>query len=81
LVGLHDAVDHFSTILLVDNPANPRYPNRWFARTETTPGASFALTFDEIYTLEPDDTLSLRYRLVFANGAWTRKQVESFLSR
>ncbi len=77
-VGLHDVVDHHSTVLLIDHPDNPRYPNPWFARTTSNVGASFAFIFDEIYTLEADAVLNLNYQIVFANGAWDREQCAQF---
>ena len=78
-LGLHDAVDRSSTVIMVDQPGNPRYPTRWFARTETAVGASFALTYEDTYTLEADATLALDYRLIFVSGAWNREKIEAFL--
>lgn len=78
-VGAHDGVDRSSTLLFIDQPGNPRYPTRWFARTETTVCVSYALTYAETYTLNPDAVLDLSYRQVFASGAWTRQQVEAFV--
>lgn len=77
--GQHDTTDHASTLLFVDHPDNPRYPNKWFARTESNVCVSFAFMFDETYTLPPGDDLTLNYRIVIANDAWTRQQVEAFL--
>ena len=79
-VGKHDEVDHSSTMLFIDQPGNPRYPNKWFARTESNVCASFAFIFDEIYTLEADDTLELNYQIVFANGAWDHARITQFVA-
>lgn len=78
--GKHDVVDRESTVIFIDQPTNPRYPNRWFARTEANVGASFALTYDSIYALEPGAALDLNYQIVFANGAWTRDEIDEFVS-
>ncbi len=78
--GKHDAVDHASTLLFIDQPDNLRYPNQWFARTESNVCASFAFMFDETYTLEPGEDLTLNYHIVIANGAWSREKIEKFLS-
>ncbi len=78
-VGQHDSVDRSSTVILIDQPGNPRYPNRWFARTESDVGGSFAFTYEETYTLPVDESLNLNYQMVFANGAWNRQQITSFL--
>ncbi len=78
--GQHDGPDRASTLLFIDHPDNPRYPNQWFARTQSTVCASFAFMFDETLTLEPGEDLTLNYRLVIANGAWSRAQIEEFLA-
>jgi hypothetical protein len=78
-VGVHDVVDHESTLIFIDQPSNPRYPNRWFARTESNVGASFALTYDALYLLEPDETLALNYKMIFANGGWSRQEIGAFV--
>lgn len=77
--GGHDGVDRASTLLFVDHPDNPRFPNKWYARTQSIPTASFALAFDTEYQLAAGDELSLNYRVVVANGAWTRPDIEAFL--
>ena len=39
--------------------------------------ASFAFMFDEVYKFEAGETLTLRYRLVIANGCWDAGQIEA----
>lgn len=78
-VGGHDGVDRESTLLFIDHPDNPRFPTKWYARTVSIPTASFALSFDETYTLQAGDELSLNYRIVIANGAWSRAQIAAFV--
>lgn len=78
-VGQHDAVDRSSTLLFIDQPGNPRYPNKWFTRTKPFAAASFAFMYDEEFTLDTGRELELRYRMVIASGAWTREQIEGYL--
>jgi Methane oxygenase PmoA len=80
-VGRHDGGDDRSTLLFLDRPGNPRYPNQWFVRNESFPGASFAFMFDEEYTLDPGQELTLDYATVLANGGWTRREIEAYLDR
>jgi hypothetical protein len=74
--GLHDGSGDRSTLLFLDHPANLRYPTQWFMRCDPFACASFAFSFDEEYTLPPDETLALRYRMVIADGALTEAQIE-----
>ena len=80
-VGRHDGVDDQSTLLFLDHSENPRYPNQWFARTESYAGACFAFMFDEEYTLDPGQELALRYAIVISDGAWTRDDIESYVAQ
>lgn len=66
-----------STVILVDQPGNPRFPNQWFVRAREAAYASFALMFDEILTLNPEKELVLSYRLILADGVWSRARIES----
>jgi hypothetical protein len=85
-VGKHDGTDgepaatssqvSQSTVIFVDQPGNPRYPTKWFVRNDPFAAASFAVTFDEELPLQPGESLALRYRILFADGAWTREQIE-----
>ncbi len=76
-IGPHDGTGDLSTLLFLDHPGNLRYPNKWFVRNDPFACASFAFSFDEEYVLEPDATLALNYRIVIANGAWSREQIEA----
>lgn len=84
-IGRHDAPPgsaggpEHSTILFVDRPGNPDYPNKWFVRTDPFPVASFAFSFDREIPLDPGQTLALSHRIVFANGEWSRERVEAYL--
>lgn len=67
--GMHDGSLRATTLVFVDHPDNPRYPNRWFVRNTATPMVCFALAFGEIYPLPPGETLTLRYAIVIVDGA------------
>ncbi|MCY4089564.1 MAG: PmoA family protein [Caldilineaceae bacterium] len=74
--GCHDGSGNTSTLAFLDHPANLRYPNRWFIRQTPYAYASFAFMFNEVYAFEAGETLTLRYRLVVANGGWDGARVE-----
>jgi len=67
-----------ATLVFLDHPANPRHPTKWFVRNTSTPLVSFAFMFDEELKVKSGDSLDLRYRVVIANGGWTRERVESY---
>jgi hypothetical protein len=77
--GAHDGSGDRSTLVFVDQPGNPRYPNKWFARNDPYSGASFAFAFDEEYVLAPGASLAVQYRLLIADGAWSREQIDSHM--
>lgn len=79
--GKHDGNNAVSTLLLLDHPENPRYPNKWFVRNDPYACASFAFSFDEEYILPADETLTQRYRIVVADGAWSRERIAEYASR
>ncbi|MCA9908597.1 MAG: PmoA family protein [Anaerolineae bacterium] len=80
-VGQHDESDAKSTLLFVDDPANPRYPNKWFARKDLYPGVSFSFMFDETYQLAPGDTLSLTYHVAICDGARAQDELARIAHR
>ncbi|MGK5672902.1 PmoA family protein [Micromonospora sp. URMC 106] len=73
--GRHDEVDRCSTLLFVAAPGTT-----WFVRTTPFPAVNPSLAFFEEVTLAPDETLSLAYRIVVADGAWDRERIESCLA-
>ncbi|HEX7737411.1 MAG TPA: PmoA family protein [Ktedonobacteraceae bacterium] len=79
-IGSHDGNGQQSTILFIDQPGNPRYPNKWFVRNDPYACVSCSFMFDEYYTLLPDATLELTYRVVIANGAWSRASIEHYVA-
>jgi hypothetical protein len=74
--GRHDGSGHSSTVVFMDRPGNPRYPNRWFVRNEPYACASCSFMFEEEYHLEPGETLDLSYRVAFCDGARDREEIE-----
>ncbi|MEV6728439.1 PmoA family protein [Streptomyces sp. NPDC051364] len=66
--GTHDEVDRSSTLLFLDDPDAPC---DWFVRSEPFPAVNPSLAFDEELPLALGETMSRRYRIVVANGAWT----------
>lgn len=80
-VGKHDEVTAESTLIFVDSPGNPRYPTKWFVRSDPYACASFAFMFDEVYALQPGERLKLAYRIVIADGAWDREAIEAAAAR
>lgn len=77
--GWHDGNHAQSTLVFIDQPGNPRYPNKWFVRNDPYACVSCSFMFDERYTLQPQESLALTYRVVIANGAWSGMQVEEYM--
>jgi hypothetical protein len=74
-IGQHDTSLRHSTLIFQDTMGNPRYPTQWFVRNIHYAGASGAFMFDKLYTLPAGSSLMLMYRMVVANGAYTRSKV------
>jgi hypothetical protein len=72
-------------VLLLDHPANPRYPTPWYGSTRNPiygqePWSNFinaAFLFDEPLALEPGNTLVIRHRVLVRDGRFTRAECES----
>lgn len=76
----YDGDESWATMIFVDDPANPRYPTKWFVRRMPGyPAVSFALTYDEALELAPGEELSLDYRLIVADGRREAADVEHLL--
>ncbi|HLI70017.1 MAG TPA: PmoA family protein [Ktedonobacteraceae bacterium] len=78
-IGKHDGNGEQSTLLFIDQPGNPRFPNKWFVRNDPYACVSYSFMFDETYTLLPNETLALAYRVVLGCGAWSRAKIEEYL--
>ncbi|WP_084960588.1 PmoA family protein [Thermoactinospora rubra] len=70
-VGTHDEVDAASTLLFVSEPGQV-----WFVRSEPFAAVNPSFAFFEEVRLAPGATMDLRYRLVVADGAWSRERLE-----
>ncbi|NUP01981.1 MAG: PmoA family protein [Nonomuraea sp.] len=66
--GRHDESGDHSTIVMVDDAANPRHPPQWFARTEEFACLCPAPFFSEELPLPDGETLRFRYAVVIADG-------------
>lgn len=67
--GRHDGSGRSSTLVFVDHRDNPRYPTKWFVRSEPFACVSFAFMFDEVLALPAAATLRLTYDVIVADGA------------
>lgn len=79
-IGQHDETDDFSTLIFVDDADNPRHPTPWFVRN-TTPMVCPYFAFNDEFKQEANETLSLNYRIIIADGKWKRERIESLISR
>jgi len=66
--GRHDETGTRSTIVMVDDTANPSHPPQWFARSEDFACLCPAPFFSEEADLPDGATLSFRYAVVVAAG-------------
>src|SRR5690606_20973629 len=66
--GRHDETGGWSTVVMVDDAANPRHPPQWFARSEMFACLCPAPFFSEELRVEDGRTLSFRYAVVIADG-------------
>jgi Methane oxygenase PmoA len=66
--GRHDGTGDHSTIVIVDDSANPQHPPQWFARSEDFACLNPAPFFSEEVPLPDGETLRFRYAVVVADG-------------
>jgi hypothetical protein len=78
--GSHDGNGDQSTLVFIDQPGNPRYPNKWFVRNDPYACVSCSFMFDESYPLQANEALKLAYRVVIGNGEWSRLQIEEYVA-
>jgi hypothetical protein len=79
MVGRHDETLDRSTVLFLDRPENETYPSHWFVRREL-PCVAYTFQYDKDRILKEGETLNLSYRMVIANGAWSREKIEAFVA-
>ena len=69
--GLSDGLATGSTLVIVDDTANPAHPPQWFARTEEFAGLNPAPFFSEEIPFADGQEITFRYAVVIADGAAT----------
>ncbi|MEV7660514.1 PmoA family protein [Paenarthrobacter sp. NPDC089316] len=72
--GQHDVSCRKSSILFVEDQANPGAPNQWFARSSMFACLGSAPFFSEVVTLKEGEPLTYRYAVVIADGALDEDQ-------
>jgi hypothetical protein len=66
--GHHDETGRRSTIVMVDDSANPQHPPQWFVRSQEFACLCPAPFFSEELALPDRDTVRFRYAVVIATG-------------
>ncbi|MDW5325110.1 PmoA family protein [Plantactinospora sp. KLBMP9567] len=74
----HDEVDGGGTVLVFAGTSSAAVPLKWFVRNTPFPAVNPSPAFDEEVVLAPDETLRLTHRVVFADRAWQRAEIEAF---
>jgi hypothetical protein len=83
--GEHDGSDGHATLVFAHAPENDHsgaqgaHPAHWFVRNEPFAAVAPSLAFSDELELAPGDTLTRRYRVVVAEGAWERAEVAKYL--
>lgn len=72
--GQHDATCRKSSILFVEDQANPGAANQWFARSSMFACLGSAPFFSEVVPLKVSEPLSYRYAVVIADGSLDDEQ-------
>ena len=66
--GQHDQTARHSSLVMVDDTANPQHPPQWFMRNEWFAGVNPAPFFSEEVPFGAGQTLQFRYAVVIADG-------------
>jgi hypothetical protein len=83
--GEHDGTDGHATLVFVHAPENDHtgaegtHPAHWFVRNEPFAAVAPSWAFFDELELAPGDTLTRRYRVVVADGAWEREEIAKYL--
>ena len=75
-IGEFDDRDGFATLIFV--PDDGETPE-WFVRTDEYPGVNPSLAFRHPRVLEAGQRLDLGYRVVIADGGWSRERIAEYL--
>ena len=78
--GKHDGNQTQSTILFVDQPGNPQYPNKWFVRNDPYACISCSFMYDTYHILQPGGVLELTYHVMIGNGSWSRSDLDDYVA-
>jgi hypothetical protein len=78
--GKHDGNQAQSTLLFMDQPGNPHYPNKWFVRNDPYACISCSFMYDEYSILQPNDSLVLNYHVMMGNDGWPRTKLEEYVA-
>jgi methane monooxygenase PmoA-like len=70
-VGKHDNSDATSTVLMVDDVANPNHPPQWFARSGEFACLNPAPFFSEELSVADGETITFRIGVAIADGDWS----------
>ncbi|MFJ6833953.1 PmoA family protein [Streptomyces sp. NPDC091209] len=82
----HDGRDGHATLVFAHAPENDHdgtrgtHPAHWFVRNEPFAAVAPSLAFFDELELAPGDTLTRRYRVVVAEGAWEREDIVKYLA-
>ncbi|MFJ1613480.1 MULTISPECIES: PmoA family protein [unclassified Streptomyces] len=85
--GEHDGADGHATLIFQHAPENDHsgeggaHPAHWFVRNEPFAAVAPSFAFYDELELAPGDTLSRRYRVTVADGAWDRERIAEYLAK
>ncbi|MFJ8923332.1 PmoA family protein [Streptomyces sp. NPDC102415] len=81
--GEYDEADGHATLVFVHSPENDHsgaggaHPAHWFVRDSPYAAVAPSLAFHRELVLDPGATLTRRYRVLVADGAWDREHIAS----
>ncbi|MFI2780403.1 PmoA family protein [Streptomyces sp. ALB3] len=84
--GEHDGADGHATLVFVHSPENDHtgagggHPSHWFVRASPFAAVAPSFAFHDELVLDPGATLTRRYRVLVADGAWERDRIVSAVS-
>lgn len=76
--GEHDEVDGGGTVLVFAGTSSAPVPLKWFVRTNPFPAINPSPAFDQEVALAPGESLRLAHRVVVADRAWDRTEIERY---
>ncbi|MHB9863219.1 DUF6807 domain-containing protein [Streptomyces sp. YIM S03343] len=83
--GEHDGTDGHATLIFAHAPENDHsgadgtHPAHWFVRSDPFAGVAPSWSFHTELALAPGATLTRRYRVAVADGAWGREEITKYL--